>query len=115
ATLDAQLRQPHDVREELVRRSARCGRINPLAMGFVKQGQGHGGSIVISKKSSPLSCRSARACIPHSAREPAHQVADGLAILTIGRTEITVHMYGLSSVVSDGRQDEVFSAFEKKR
>jgi hypothetical protein len=37
---DTQLHQPHDVREELVRRSASCGRINPSAMGFVKQGQG---------------------------------------------------------------------------
>ncbi|WP_211629218.1 hypothetical protein, partial [Paraburkholderia nemoris] len=36
----ARLRQPHDVREKLVRRSTGTSRINLSAMGFAKQGQG---------------------------------------------------------------------------
>ncbi len=37
---DIELRQPHDVRKELGRRSARASGLIDAAMGFVKQGQG---------------------------------------------------------------------------
>ncbi|WP_197339473.1 hypothetical protein, partial [Ralstonia solanacearum] len=39
---DTQLRQPHDVREELGRRSTEQGGLTSSAMGFVEQGQGQG-------------------------------------------------------------------------